>query len=245
MALLPLMSSATVIDGINYNLSYKNKKYTATVISNSTEYSGDIVIPEKVTYNSNTYDVVSIGNRAFWYSNKLTSVSIPNGIISIEDDAFAGCKGLSSITIPSSVNSIGTTIFYGCDNLISIRVDNDNPYFDSRDDCNAIIEKSTNTLVVGCKTTIIPNSITSIGREAFNGCKELTSIDILNSVISIESYAFAYCKGLTSFNLSSSVTKIGSGIFFNCEGLASINVDINNPNYDSRDDCNAITLVSR
>lgn len=86
----------------------------------------------------------------------MTSVTIPNSVECINNYAFEGCTKLKSITIPNSVTTIGSQVFRSCDNLASIIVQNDNPIFDSRDNCNAIIETATNTLIAGCKNTIIP-----------------------------------------------------------------------------------------
>ena len=94
--------------------------------------------------------------------------------------------------------------------------------YDSRDNCNAIIEKSSNTLIAGCKNSIIPNSVTSIGDRAFLGCSGLTSITIPNSVTSIGDWAFADCNGLTSITIPNSVTSIGGSAFSRCSGLTSI-----------------------
>ena len=157
-----------------------------------------IAIPNSVT---------SIGNQAFEWSG-LSSVTIPNSVKSIGVQAFATC-GLKSVTIPSSVTSIGDYAFQYCSGLESIVVESGNPVYDSRENCNAIIETAKNSLVVGCKTTVIPNSVTSIGGDAFFGCRDLTTITIPNSVTSIGSEAFADCSGLTSITIPSSVTSIG------------------------------------
>ena len=131
--------------------------------------------------------------------SKLTSIEIPNSVTSIGNGAFSGCSGLTSIEIPNSVTSIGECwVFSDCSGLTSIVVEAGNPVYDSRENCNAIIETETNKLIAGCQNSFIPNSVTSIGFGAFDGCSGLTSIEIPNSVTSIGERAFSYCSGLTS-----------------------------------------------
>jgi len=149
---------------------------------------------------------------------------IPNSVTSIRKSAFYHCYGLTSITIPNSVTSIGNYAFSGCSDLSSIKVDNNNPKYDSRNNCDAIIETSTNRLITGCKNTIIPNSVTSIGDNTFYDCSSLTSITIPNSVTSIGNYAFYNCSGLTSITIPNSLTSIGNYAFYNCSGLTSITI---------------------
>ena len=182
--------------------------------------------------------VTSIGNRAF-SSCGLTSITIPSSVTSIGEDAFFGCTSLTSITIPSSVTSIANGAFGFCLSLTSIVVANGNSTYDSRNNCNAIIETQSNTLIAGCKNTIIPGSVTSIGNQAFYNCYGLTSITIPGSVTSIGDMAFAGC-GLTSITIPSSVTSIGNQAIWGCQQLASIVVANGNSTYDSRDNCNAI-----
>ena len=174
-----------------------------------------VTIPESVT---------SIGPWAFYGCSGLTSVTIPESVTSIGKSAFWGCSGLTSVTIPESVTSIGESAFANCYGLNAIIVDDGNTKYDSRDNCNAIIETATNTLIYGCKSTVIPESVTSIGDEAFNNCSDLTSVTIPESVTSIGNLAFYYCTGLTSVTIPESVTSIGVQAFWGCSGLTSVTI---------------------
>ena len=147
--------------------------------------NADFVVPE---------GVVSIGNNAFGWSN-IKSISLPSTLKRIESFAFQLTQ-LESITIPASVEFIGERILNHCSNLTTIIVASDNPTFDSRDHCNAIIETATNTLIQGCKTTVIPASVTALGTTAFTECYNLTSITIPKSIMQIGDWAFTYCADL-------------------------------------------------
>ena len=173
--------------------------------------------------------VTSIGNKAFYGCYGLTTITIPNSVTSIGNNSFEFCSKLTTITIPNSVTSIGNGAFSGCYGLTSITVKSGNTKYDSRDNCNAIIETSSNTLVAGCKNTTIPNGVTSIGNYAFNRCINLTSITIPNSVTSIGNYAFQDCDGLTSITIPNSVTSIGDYAFYLGLGLTSVTIEIETP----------------
>ena len=153
-----------------------------------------ITIPNSVT---------SIGKYAFYGCSGLILITIPNSVTSIGGSAFSDCSGLTSITIPNSVTSIGYGAFSYCIGLTSITVENGNTRYDSRNNCNAIIEAATNTLIAGCQNTTIPNSVTSIGEYAFYGCSGLTSITIPNGVTSIGDWAFGFCSGLQKITVLS------------------------------------------
>lgn len=173
-----------------------------------------ITIPSSVTM---------IDNSAFYNCSSLTSVTIPDYVLSIGSEAFAGCEKLTSITIPKSVSNIGTNLFGGCINLTSIEVESGNAKYDSRDNCNAIIETATNTIITSCKNTIIPNTVTSIADKAFY-CSDVISITIPNSVTNIGNEAFAYCNNLTSITIPGSVASIGDKAFFRWNSTSAMSI---------------------
>lgn len=187
----------------------------------------DITIPSKVS---------SIGQNAFDSCKGLTGITIPNGVTSIGNNAFQYCYGLTKIAIPESVTQIGDAAFSRCDKLSSIVVAKNNSKYDSRNNCNAIIETATNKLVKGCNKTIIPNGITSIEAEAFAGCANLTdmaNIIIPNSVTSIGNNAF-WASGLTSITIPDSVINIGDSAFEKCGSLKKVSIGKNVTNIGTK-----------
>ena len=183
--------------------------------------------------------VTTIGFGAFWYCESLTSLVIPGSVETINQSAIFVCRSLTSITIPKSVTSIGIQNLNYCNNLTTVKVESGNTVYDSRNNCNAIIETKTNTLIAGCKGTTIPSTVTAIGRIAFQG-SDLTTITIPNSVTSIGASCFLACKKLTTITIPSSVATLGGTLFYGCEVLSTIKVESGNTVYDSRDNCNAI-----
>lgn len=166
--------------------------------------------------------VTSIGNHAFRSCGGLTSLPIGNDVTSIGDSAFSECGGITSVTIGSGVTNIGNDAFNGCINLTSIVVDSSNTIYDSRDNCNAIIETSTNRLIAGCNNTVIPNSVVSFNNGVFYNCTGLTNVVIPDSVTSIGQSVFASCISLTSVTIGSGVTSIGDSAFASCSGLTKV-----------------------
>ncbi len=174
-----------------------------------------------------------MGMLAFSECTSLTSVDIPEGVASIGYHGFQGCTSLVSISIPSSVTSIEPYAFIDCSSLSLIKVDEKNTVYDSRNNCNAIIETATNTLTLGCANTTIPNDVATIKDYAFSGVPELTSINFPSGVAKIGMGAFRNCTKLSSVYFANSAIEIGSYAFFNCTGLKSVDcnwTDLSNVN---------------
>ncbi len=220
-----------------------SRTITAGTIYTS-DYYGDIVIPDSLLWRGKTYPVTgishhafydcaeltsvsipgtvrSIGELAFFQCGMLTSITLPDSLKSIGKDAFYGCKGLTSINIPMGVASISEGAFWTCGSLETITVDAKNSTYDSRGGCNAIIETATNTLVSGCMNSIIPDDVAAIAGYAFANCNGLTSLNLPKGLKKIGMYAFYACEGLTSLVVPDNVTTIGSSAFRECYGLKS------------------------
>ena len=187
-----------------------------------------------------------IDAAAFSSCSGLTSITFPRSVTSIGGSAFAYCSGLTSVTIPNSVTIIGEHAFSGCSALTSIVVENGNSHYDSRANCNAIIETESNALILGCQNTIIPNGVTSIGSVAFYGCSGLTSITIPNSVTSIGERAFSGCSALTSATIPNSVTSIGYEAFSGCSALTSVTIPngVTSIEWETFRDCSSLTSIT-
>lgn len=284
------------VDGIYYDLNYSEKTasvtYNMVVSGNYETYSGDVVIPEKITYNGDEFVVTEIGPQAFLTSKNLTSVvipetvtriqanafgrctgltsidipnsvkkfggfvfsgctklktvhlgngikelggrifqgctklesiNLPEGLEAIDDYAFEVCRSLPSIEIPSTVSQIASGVFRACDALVTMRVSPDNPWFDSREDCNAIIKTATNELVAGCHTTVIPNTVTSIGEMAFKEIRGQGSLTIPGNVKSIGYSAFSQTT-ISDLTLCEGVKTIDNYAFYNNDAMISVSL---------------------
>ncbi len=256
------------VDSLGERVFYQCDNLISAVIGNSVTAISSSAFSHCYNLTSVTIpaSVTVIGHSAFSSCRALTSIDIPNSVVTIGGSAFFQCRNLASVVIPSSVTSIGGSAFGGCDNITSIAVAQGNTVYDSRNNCNALIETATNTLIKGCVSTVIPGTITSIGESAFSGCSGLTSVTLPNGLTHIDSYAFYGCSGLTSITLPGTLTTIegsafrdcsgltsvilpasvtsishwGTNPFSGCNNLASIVVEPGNTKYDSRGNCNAI-----
>ena len=201
------------LDGIYYNL-IKETKTAEVTCRYGNDYSGEIIIPESITFKDTEFSVSGIGEYAFNYCSNLTSVTIPNSVTSIGSCAFSDCSNLISVTIPNSVTSIGSYAFLACSNLISVIIPNS---VTSIGDC--VFHRCTSLTSI-----TIPNSVTSIESGTFNLCTSLTSITIPSSVTIIGDDAFLSCTSLTSITIPNSVTRIGFSAFEDCTSLTSITI---------------------
>ena len=221
-------------------------------------------IPGNITHNGRQYAVESIAINAFSWCNNLENLVIGEGVKFINDGAFACCRKLRSIYLSSTVEHVSAGAFEGCTNLKRIVVDEKNESFDSRNNCNAIIEKDNKTLVLGCRATTIPSDVKHIGDGAFKGCLWMESFTIPEGITEIGSLSFADCANLQQVSLPTTLETIDELAFFNCTALRhvfiprnvntiaaappfvgclfldSITVDPENKTYDSRNGCNAI-----
>lgn len=208
---LPLTASAydAEINGIYYNLDVNSK--TATVTAGVNSYEGDFVIPEIVMWDGVDYTVTAIAEDAFY-----SFVYTGHGYRTVQSH-------ITSVTIPKSVISIGNA-FYLSKELTSIVVDENNKVYDSRNNCNSIIETATNKLIVGCVNSVIPSDIVIIGENAFYR-RGLTKVDLPEGLKEIQDHAFSGNKEMQSVVLPNTLTTIGTESFSYCN-LKSIEIPV-------------------
>ena len=222
-----------------------NKSSGEAYVTKGENYSElrNVTVPGTVTIDGAKYSVTAVGARAFSSTN-ITSVTIEEGIKSIEQEAFYWCSQLTKITLPSSLEEIKVNAFTECSSLTSIeipanvslirekafsfcrklssiKVSADNRVYDSRNNCNAIIETATNTLNTGCKTTVIPESVTAIGPDAFAG-SQFTEITIPSGVKTIGDEAFLCCDQFSEIVIPEGVESIGTSCFHSCYTMETI-----------------------
>ena len=233
------------VDGIYYSITssskktvyvtYKGKKDYSSWFSD--DYSGDVIIPESVTYNGITYSVTGIVGYTFTNCNNLQSVTIPSSMTAIGNDAFNTCRSIKSVTIPNSVTSIGDWAFVDCNSLTNITIPNSVTTIGDHafTRCSSLtsikipnsvtrIEEDAFAECTSLESIEIPNSVTTIGEYAFGRCSSLTSVTIPNGVTSIERYAFCDCSSLASVTILNNVTSIGESAFDGCSSLTNITI---------------------
>lgn len=230
------------VDGNCYNINSDGTSVTVTYKGTGDKYSGAVVIPETVIYDSKNYSVTSIseaafsysvltsvtignsvtsiGNGAFYECSGLTSINIPNSVTSIGQYAFVDCSGLTSITIPNSMTSIGDDAFYGCSSLTSVTINSNailSKYYSEDNNLKNIFGEQVKEYIIG-------DNVIGIDFNAFRNCSGLTSVTIGNSVTCIGQSAFRGCSGLTSVTIPNSVTIIAPSAFSSCSGLTSVTI---------------------
>lgn len=173
-------------------------------------YFGDM---EPGTHFEVKEGTVSISETALRNQSGLSSVSIPDTVEYIGGDAFLGCKNLESINIPASVTYIDSYAFSECSGVKSIVVDENNPVYDSRENCNAIIETASNTLIKGCDNTVVPQSVCAIGDVAFYGCNDISAVSLSENVESIGYMAFYSCESLSNVEIKADSVDISMFAF--------------------------------
>lgn len=195
------------------NKVYDSRDNCNAIIESSTSKLikgfGNTIIPSSIK---------TIATHAFFRST-IGNLDVPTGVKIIEKEAFLECNDLRTINISSTVGLIGENAFSNCTNINSINVSDSNRYYDSRNNCNAICEKKTNTLILGCYNSEIPDNIEKIGKNAFAYCLRLEQISIPSSVKVIDTCAFYYCKYLNSVTLEQGINEIVYGAFYNCDNL--------------------------
>ena len=231
-------------EGIFYRITDKAERTVAVTFKGNTpkeydyEYAGgEITIPPTVNYKGRQFRVTAVDALAF-DNPYISRITIPEGLITIADSAFAYCNQDGVICIPKSVEKIGVAAFFPMLYIDGFVVDPDNPYYDSREGCNAIIETATNTLLAGCENTVVPDGVVRIAQTAFDGAmglkhlvlppslrmigvdaftwSGLAEIDIPEGVTTLDSYAFQYCENLQRITLPESLTTIGLGALSHC-----------------------------
>ena len=278
MLLVPFkgMAHDFMVDSICYNVT-SEKDMTCEVTFNSDKivnntyksfYKDIVVVPEKVTYDGKEYTVTAIGENAFNHDDELLSVLLPSTIESIGMGAFRFCPKFKSLTLPANVRQVNNFAFMSLPSLEHLAVEEGNPYFDSREGCNAIIKTKSDILYVGCRTTRIPDGVKVIGNSAFISCfgmsgdmepVEMTipgSVEVIEfqaftgffslmtlklseGLKKIDSKAFSGC-GIKELVIPASVTEISAEAFSACDSIRTIKVKRGNKVYDSRKGCNAI-----
>jgi hypothetical protein len=216
------------------NINYALYKDSATVMRQNISISGDITIPEKVTYDNKEYTVSALVNKAFYQCSEIKSIKLPSSITNLSDDCFSQCTKLSSITFPSNIKSLGESCFYCCNSLTSILLPSSLTSIGSGcfQDCRSLTEITVPPLItkldrcfISCeslKSVSLPSSITELNNACFSECTSLASISLPSSLKILGYACFASCKSLSSIDIPSSVTSIDIQCFWSCTNLFTV-----------------------
>lgn len=261
---LPFIANAETaqIEGIWYEMIADIKEAKVIKDPNTSlingNYNGDVVIPEKISFNGVEYSVTSIGENAFASCFKLTSIAIPKFLTNIGAGAFHNCYNLKNITIPNTVTSIGNSVFAGCSSLSNIIIPNSvtsigNEAFFACTSLSSITIPNSVTSIgysafqscLNLTSVTIPSTVTNIGNSAFFQCTSLTNITIPHLVTSISECMFSYCTNLVSVTIPNSVTSIGNSAFSGCSNLTNITIPnlVKNIGYETFYRCYKLTEV--
>lgn len=229
--------SAVAVTGQTLHYNINNDSISVTLCGHGDSLGSQLVIPNSVTHNGNTYVVTTIGDHALYNCSTLTSVTLPSAATVIGWNAFELCNHLTSISIPNTVHTIGYGAFMNCTALTNVTLPDsltiiDGHLFHGCTSLSSIAIPNTVTSIGvhafrGCtdlSSITIPHAVTSIGTEAFNGCTSITSIDIPNSVSVIPDKAFCNCTALQNLNLSDSIVSIGTEAFMNCSSIDTVTI---------------------
>lgn len=252
------LDESHIIKKDGYSFVYNDKEY---YLYNYDGEESELVLPDSVLGNEYSIfkdcfsekrkitsviipnGVKGIGKQAFAYCFNLEEIKLPETLISIEFGAFDYCEKLKHIFIPKNVNHMDEGIF-NCENIEKIMVDKENKVYDSRNDCKAIIKKSTNKLILGCKNTVIPSEVETIGEHAF-ATSNIREIILPKNLRRIGDGAFSSCEKLISIKIPKKITRISDHCFFNCNSLLEIYIpkSIKDIDFNSFDECESLTNI--
>ena len=207
MTFFNAMAQKTVtIDGIKYHI----ENGEATIAVQDETLSGDIVIPESISYDENNYSVVRATNGAF-QNTDITGITLPNSITSLGNSCFKLCNKLTSVKLPDNITSLGDETFMTCSKLSSINITN-------------TLTSLGEFCLAFCNITklTLPNSITNLGNNCFQSCENLETITLPQNITNLPAYCFHDCKKLSGITLHEGITSLGESCFEGCSSLTSI-----------------------
>ena len=244
--------TATTVEGVTmtFKVLDETEKTAMVGTGNKKQQAVDWNTTGKVTIPADVsgYRVTEVSEYAFYECKNLAEVVMPSSILAIRSKGFYRCLNLNTLFIPENVSFIDADVFFECVALESISVDENNLFFDSRDNCNALIKKSDNMLIKGCKNTVIPNTVRSIGNQAFRGISSLAYINIPEGMEHISAEAFYACTRLSTISIPSTLKTIASNAFAYCEDLENFSVNESSQLYNIGSyafrNCNSLKKVT-